>query len=366
MAEERLGGEPTEPPSEKRLRDARDRGEVAKSREIVSVAVFLAAAGALAWAWSDIFTQLRELMRSSLANAPWSRIEPGPALSLGLRTLVRSVMAVLLISFIVAALAGLAHIGPLFTLHPLKPNLQRINPLKNATQIFGKKALFEGLKNIIKLVGMGYVGFKALIDQLPLILSTIGQEPETILTVVAQCLANIIMQIGIVMVLFAALDIFYQRYVYRKQLRMTRTEIQREQKENEGDPHHKAERQRVHREIVEHQMLEAVIHADCVIINPDHLAVAIRYEASNMNAPKVIARGQRLLAAKIREIARQRGIPIIRNVPLARALVELELDQEIPSELYEAVAEVLRFVYRLSGRCEEPADAVSTSHKHPL
>ena len=129
---------------------------------------------------------------------------------------------------------------------------------------------------------------------------------------------------------------------------MTKLEVQREQKEQEGDPQRKAERQRIHREILEHQMLENVARADCVIINPDHIAVAIRYDQREMEAPRVLARGHRLMAEKIKQIARQQGIPIIRNVPLARALVELELDEEIPGELYEAVAEVLRFVYRIS------------------
>jgi len=130
-----------------------------------------------------------------------------------------------------------------------------------------------------------------------------------------------------------------------KDLMMTREEVKREHKEQEGDPKHKAERQRLHRDLLRHQMIEAVRTADAVIVNPDHIAVAIRYDEEKMSSPKIVATGRRLVAQQIKEVARRYGVPIYRDVPLARSLAELELDDEIPEELYEAVAAVLRFVY---------------------
>jgi flagellar biosynthetic protein FlhB len=168
--------------------------------------------------------------------------------------------------------------------------------------------------------------------------------------VVADAVFAVAVRALLLMAVLAAADLLHQRHTHRKKLMMTKVEVRREQKEAEGDPQRKSERQRIHREILDHQMLENVAQADCVIINPDHIAVALRYAEQEMPAPRVVARGQRLVAEKIKQIAKQRGIPIIRNVPLARALVDLELDEEVPAELYEAVAEVLRFVYRLDHR----------------
>ena len=130
---------------------------------------------------------------------------------------------------------------------------------------------------------------------------------------------------------------------------MTREEVKREHKESEGDPRHKQERQRLHRDLLRHQMVEAVRTADCVIVNPDHIAVALKFDEAAMGAPQVVAKGERLVAQQIKEVARHHGVPIYRDVPLARALNELELGDEIPEALYEAVAEVLRFVYANSG-----------------
>jgi flagellar biosynthetic protein FlhB len=354
MAEERPGGEPTEPPSEKRLRQARERGEVARSRELTSAVVFIAVAATVAWTWPRLLAQLRAGLGAGLrAAAEGGGPSPTAALEGGLRSLALAAWPILLAAFCAAAIGSFAQVGALFTLHPLKPSLRKLDPTKNLGQIFGKAAWVEIAKTLIKVVGIGWVAAGALRDRLPAVLATVGgasTAPETWLAPLADCLGTIAIRVGILVAALAALDLLYQRRSWLKRMRMTRVEVQREQKESEGDPQHKAERRRVHQEILEHQALEQVATADCVIINPEHVAVAIRYDAESMDAPRVLARGRRLLAARIREIARQKGIPVVRNVPLARALVELELDQEIPAELYEAVAEVLRFVYALAER----------------
>jgi flagellar biosynthesis protein FlhB len=348
MADDRPSGEPTEPPSEKRLRDARARGEVAQSRELTGAAVFLGAGALLAWTWPTLIGQLRGTLATALQLAPARLPSPASALDAGLRGLTAAALPLLLGAFLLALLAGFAQVGPLLSLHPLLPSLRRLDPSRNLGRVLGGAALLELCKTVVKIAGIGYVAASALWDQLPRILATLGGPPEALLDAVAGGAGAIAARAAIVVALIAVADLLYQRYAFRRRLRMTKAEVQREQKESEGDPHHKAERRRVHREIAEHQMLEQVARADCVIINPEHVAVAIRYDAAAMGAPRVVARGQRLMAARIREIARQSGVPIVRNVPLARALVELELDQEIPPELYEAVAEVLRFVYDLS------------------
>lgn len=349
MAEEHRGGEPTEPPSEKKLRDARKKGDVARSRDVVSAAVFAAVAGVVAWTWPSLVGRLREAMAWHLSSATGD-LAPAAMLERGLTTLLLACAPVLAAAFLVAAIAGYVQVGAVLSFHPLKPDIRRLDPVKNAKNIFGKRALFELLKALVKVLGIGYVAFVALWDHLPRVIATLGRPLESSLLVVADCAFAIGVRVMILAALLAGLDLLYQRSRYRKRMMMSKVEVKREQKEQEGDPQRKAERRRLHQEILDHQMLESVATADCVVINPEHVAVALRYDEEAMGAPRVLAKGRRIVAAKIREIARQHGVPIVRNVPLARALVELELDDEIPAELYEAVAEVLRFVYRISGR----------------
>jgi flagellar biosynthesis protein FlhB len=350
MADERAGGEPTEPPSDKRLRDARRRGGVAQSQELTGAVVFLGVAALLAWTWPTLIGQLKGTLAAALRLAPARLPSPSAALDIGLRGLAAAALPVLIGAFLLALVASLAQVGPLLSLHALRPSLRRLDPWRSAGRTAGGDVLLELCRAVVKLAGIGYVAFSALWDQLPRILSTLGGPPEALLEAVIGGAGAIAARAAIVVTLLAAADLLYQRHALRRRLRMSKAEVQREQKESEGDPHRKAERRRVHREIAGDQMLEHAAHATCVIIDPERVAVAIRHDAAAPGAPKVVARGQRMIAAGIREVARQRGIPIVRDVPLARALVELELDHEIPPELYEAVAEVLRFVSDLALR----------------
>ncbi|PIE18817.1 MAG: EscU/YscU/HrcU family type III secretion system export apparatus switch protein [Proteobacteria bacterium] len=346
---DRPGGEPTEPPSEKKLRDARQKGDVAKSRELVSAAVFLLSAGAVVWAWPTMLGQLRAYLQGTFANAAIASVDIGASLTLGLKVLALVSAPVLAAAFLGALLSSYAQVGTLFSLKPLAPQLARLDPLKNAKNMLGKRALVELAKSLVKVFGIGGVAFYTLWQHAPQIVRLAGHAPERALAASAACLGQMAMRVGLLALALAIADLLYQRHTHRKKLRMTKEEVKREAKESEGDPQHKAERQRLHQEIVAHQRLESVATADCVIINPTEIAVALRYDAESMDAPQVVASGRRLQAHRIRQIARRHGVPIVRNVPLARALIELELEEEIPTELYEAVAEVLRFVHAALG-----------------
>jgi flagellar biosynthetic protein FlhB len=152
------------------------------------------------------------------------------------------------------------------------------------------------------------------------------------------------LRVALAYAVLGAADYLWQRHRHHRRLRMTREQVKQEHKEQEGDPQHKAERRRLHQELLRHAMIEAVRQADCVVVNPAHIAVALRWDQASMAAPEVVAKGHDLVAAEIREVARQFGVPIYRDVPLARALDGLELGDQIPESLYEAVAEVLRFI----------------------
>jgi flagellar biosynthetic protein FlhB len=318
----------------------------------VSAAVFLGVVGVIAWTWPDLLGRLREVMTAGLRAATAPTSSPTAALGQGLRVLVVGLTPVLAAAVAIALLANLVQVGPLCSLRPLKPELGRLAPLRNLKKLVGADAIFELFKSTVKVLGIGYLAFDALWKRLPRIVGTVGGAPEQALLVVADCLAAIAVRVAVLVVVVAVIDLLYQRHGYRKRLMMTRLEVRREQKEVEGDPQRRAERRRIHRGALEHQALESVAGADCVIIDPGHVAtaVAIRYRAEEMEAPKLVARGRRLVAARIKEIARQHGVPIIRDVLLARALAELELDQEIPPALYEGVAHLLRFVYSASSR----------------
>ena len=351
MAEQRPGGQPTEAPTPKRLRDARKRGEVARSVEVVSAAVFVAGAVVVLFAGSTLWTGSGEYLRASLGLAVGGAdVLPSAVLERGLWTGLALIGPVLLVVAVAAAGANLAQIGALFSLQAIKPKLAKINPIENAKNIFGKRALVELAKSLLKVGGIGYVAGITVWDFAPRLLALASGRAQDAVTVVGQCLRATALRVAAVAVALAVLDLLYQRWSFTRRMRMTKEEVKREHKESEGDPQHKAERQRVHREILEHQMVERTAIADCVVVNPKHIAVALRYDQEDMDAPQVVARGRGLLASRIRQVARRHGIPIVRNVPLAHALVELELDDEIPAGLYDAVAEVLRFVYGLSAR----------------
>ncbi|MBW2735096.1 MAG: EscU/YscU/HrcU family type III secretion system export apparatus switch protein [Deltaproteobacteria bacterium] len=350
MAEERPGGgEPTEPPSDKKLRDSRRRADVARSPEIPAGAVFLAVFGLLVGIWPTLMSELREYLDGALRTAATGAVSPHAALWLAMKTFSVLALPVAGVALLAGLISNYAQVGSIFSFEPLKPSLNKINPVKNASQVFGKKAGVQLIKAILKVSVIGTIVMVTLWQHAPEVARLVGGTPEQILMVVGRCLLVLGIRVGIFAVVLGLGDLLYQRFTYRKRMRMTKQEVKREQKESEGDPQHKSERQRLHREILEHQMLESVAKADCVVINPTQIAVALRYDAETMDAPKVMARGRNLLASKIKAIARRHGVPIIRDVPLARALVELELDDEVQPELYEAVAEVLRFVYHLAG-----------------
>jgi flagellar biosynthetic protein FlhB len=347
MADKNQSGEPTEPPSEKKLRDARKRGEVPKSREVVSAAIFLGTASLIAFVWPTLVNQVRLYLGGALEMATARGATPQAALAWGQQQLLLISLPIVATAAGLALVASFAQVGALLTLHPVKPSLGKLNPISNAKQMFGKKSLLELLKSVIKVGGMGYLAALTLWQYAPQLLGCVGKPPEKALLVVGACLWTLTIRIGVLAIAMAVLDLLQQRFSHTKKMRMTKEEVKRESKESEGDPQHKSERQRLHREVLDHQSLESVAKADCVIVNPTKLAVALRYDAEQMDAPRVVARGRHQLAAQIRRIARQHGVPIVRNVPLASALVDLELDEEIPAELYEAVAEVLRFVYEV-------------------
>ena len=360
MSEQRPGGQQaTEPATPRKLRKAREQGDVARSADINAAAVISLGAALLLWTSFSIWIELRALAATAFGRASDEAFSLHTVLNLATTTWAKAALPWTLALAAVALVASFAQVGPLISLKPLAPQLQRLAPAANLKRIFGPQALADLLKALLKLGAFGAIVVATAWQWAPQIVSSLGLPPKRWFTVYGALFGTLAIRVCLLAAVLAAVDWWLQRHRFRKRHLMTREEVKREQKESEGDPQHKSERQRLHREILSEQALQRVAQADVVIINPTRIAVALKYDANDMDAPTVIARGQRLRAAKIRQLAQKYGVPIVRDVPLARALAELEVDTQIPTELYDAVAEVLRFVYEL----RQPNDPAASEQR---
>ncbi len=250
--------------------------------------------------------------------------------------------AVLLVHFI--------QTGFLFTGAPLVPDLSKISPLKGIKRLFSLNAIFETVKGILKLTALGiiiYLILKKDVNILPLL---IDMDVRAIAAVTFDKVYELVLACLIMLTVFAGMDFAYQRWQYEKNLRMTKQEVKEEFKETEGSPMVRARLRSLQREMARKRMMQEVPKADVVITNPLHLAVCIKYDSKNMNAPQIVAKGANLLAERIKELARAAGVPIYENKPLARTLYRIPVGGEIPQALYKAVAEILAQVYKIKGR----------------
>lgn len=357
------GGEKTEQPTEKRLRDARRKGQVAKSHDLSS-AVLLVAAIAVLWVASGYMTGWLSRSMTEQLNFAASfkgdldeRVALG-ALGAGAKSLLLALAPLFGALVIVAVLVNYFQVGSIFSFEPVKPNANKLNPAEGFKQKFLKaRPYVELAKTVVKLAVACVVVAAVLYSARSDIVRLTRQPPDVAAAYAGALFFQIGVRVGLVFLVIGAADYFLQRFLHRKELRMTKHEVREEYKETEGNPLHKSLRRQMHREILLQSVMEAVRRASVVVVNPTHLAVAIRYERGETNAPVVVAKGAELLAARIRELAKESGVPVTRDVPLARALYELELDEEVPEELYESVAVVLRWVYQLAEERGEVASA---------
>lgn len=343
----------TEEPTEKRLREAREKGDVAKSQEVghwfMILGFTLIVAFLLPGMANDIglamlpFFERPHLMRVDsrsiegvLSEASW---DVASALLLPMAILVAA-----------AILSGLLQTGVLFSAERMKPKLEKISLIRGFTRQFSMKALAEFLKGVFKLTVVGAVIALVLWpekDTIPQI--TTLEMPQFASHVVWLSLKVLIAALA-VMTVIAALDFLFQRQQHMKQMRMSKQELKDEYKQTEGDPMIKARLRQIRTERARQRMMSAVPESDVVVTNPTHFAVALRYRHGEDQAPRVTAKGADNIAFKIREIAEAHEIPIVENPPLARTLFDgVELDQEVPPEHYQAVAEVISYVMRLKG-----------------
>lgn len=343
-----MSGDKTEQPTEKKLRDARKKGQVGKSRELGTAAVVLAAAGALSFTATSMLDALRASFALVLqaidgtATAP-----PGAMLEAVMGLGLRAVAPVLAAALVAGTLASFLQVGPMLALPAVAPQLSRIDPIAGAKNLLTKRQLVELLKSLGKLGIIGWVTYSTIRAGLRGVLSLTGRDAEAALSGAGALVSTMLFRVGGAIAVIAVLDVLYQRWQFRQEQRMSKDEVKREQKESDGDPQTKGERERLRREILEHGVLERVRTADVLVVNPTHLAIALKYdEAADQEAPELLAKGMDELAKRMIRAAEDAGVPVLHDVPLARALFELDDGDEIPEALYEAVAAVLHAAWK--------------------
>ncbi|MBY0339204.1 MAG: EscU/YscU/HrcU family type III secretion system export apparatus switch protein [Acetobacteraceae bacterium] len=349
MAEEdsaASAAERTEEPTPQRLRRAREEGQVALSREIVSGSVLLLAGGAAMAFAAPMGEALLAAARGSLARA--HELPAATALRQWLGVAAWAVLPVGLAALLGAVGATMAQTRGLVSAHALRPDPSKLSPLAGFGRLFGAEGWLEFLRILIKLavVGAALVWAAGDVARLAAMLGRPLQAIGDGLEAAALRLGGVALG---AFALLALLDLLLVRFRHRQRLRMTRQELREELKETEGDPAIKARRRAIMERGGRLRMMQAVPRATVVITNPTHYAVALAYEPGQAAAPRLVAKGVDAMAARIREVAREAGVPVLSDPPLARALHRLELDTEIPAQHWDAVARILAFVLRRRG-----------------
>lgn len=350
MAEQQTEQDRTEPATPTKLRDARRRGQVAKSLEINSLFVLTLALCAFLLLGQGMVARQLALSRSLLAGAHRFTLDPAQAVALFEVTFHRMVaifwpfMAGLVI---VAVLMNMAQTGPVFSFFPLKPDPSRVNPVTGFKRLFSAKLLFESLKTLIKIGLFAGVLYFAVAGLLPSLVGLLDRHPDTYPAYLGHEGFLIALKLMAVLVLIALFDLLYTRWDYAKRLRMSRREIKEEVKRREGDPQVRARIRALQREAARRAgALRRVPEADVLITNPTHVAVALSYRRGEMAAPTVIAKGAGDLALRMRETARGHRVPVVENKALARQLFRsVEIDRPIGEAHYPAVAAILVRVF---------------------
>lgn len=360
FAKEGMGGEKTEPATEKKLSDARKEGQVARSREIANglglLALFLVLrvwVGTMGTqflsVFSDVYNKIPEVVTFWYGYMP----ETDSRLLFNYMVLecLKIMAPLLVVGLVVAFISDIVQVGWKPTGKPLQPKLNRMDPISGMKKIFSMNAVVELIKSLAKIGFIIYICYSYLKDKGNLLFALYDMTLWQALQLAAEVVTELGMRIALIYMVIAIADYVYQKVKFALDMRMTKQEIKEEYKQQEGDPQIKGKIKQRMREASQRRMMQNLPQADVVITNPTHYAVAIKYDPEVADAPIVIAKGEDFLAARIKEVAKENNIEIVENKPLARMLyANVEVGQAVPPELYQAVAEVLAFVYHLQGK----------------
>jgi flagellar biosynthetic protein FlhB len=342
--------ERTEQATAKRRLDFREKGQVAQSKEIHTAALLTATL--LLWTfyapyfWQDLSALLADIWRQS-GSFQVTPLSLGQ-LALELFTRISLLLApALLMVLVVGLFSSVLQIGWLFSSKALKPDFSRIDPIKGAGRFISKRSAVELVKSLAKISLVSVVAYRAVRAEFDGALQLIEMDITATVSYLGQVAGIILLKSCGVLVVLAGFDYLFVRFEMEEKMKMTKQEQKEEFKETEGDPHLKGRIRSIQQQMARKRMMAEVPNADVVITNPTHLSVVIAYRRDSMGAPRVVAKGADNLAMKIREVAAEHGVPRVENVPVARALYRLDLDAEIPEDMFKAVAEILAYVYSL-------------------
>ncbi len=360
FAKEGMGGEKTEPATQKKLEDARKEGQVAKSREIANGLGLLSLFLVLKIWVGHMGIQLMEIFPGFYDRIPdtvtfWNGRMPEESVKAVFTLMLMEVMVIvapiLIIGVMVAFVSDIVQVKWKPTLKPLMPKFSKLNPLKGFKKIFSVNAVVELIKSLAKIGLIVYICYTYLKDKWIILLNLYDMSLMQAIGLAAETVTDLGIRISAVYMIIALADYIYQRVKFSNDMKMTKQEIKDEYKQQEGDPQIKGQIRQKMREASRRRMMQDLPQADVVITNPTHYAVAIKYDPEVADAPLVIAKGEDYMAAKIKEAAKEHKIEIVENKPLARMLyANVDIGQAVPPELYQAVAEVLAFVYHLQGK----------------
>lgn len=359
FAKEGPGGEKTEAPTGKRLSDARKEGRVAKSQElsaaILLIALFLILkffVGYIATSFIDVFNWVYRVIPdiTSMSAGGLSITTVGTMFRDSVTKILLICLPFVGIGFVVSFVSGVIQAGWQISTKPLEPKPDKFNPVNGFKKIFSKESIFNLIKSIIKIALIFYVAYTSIKDNRYDLFILYDISLRQAISLVGNIIINTGLKISIIYLVIGVVDYMYQRWKFNEDMKMTKQEVKDEYKDSEGDPAIKGQQRRRMQEASQRRMLSNVASADVVITNPTHYAVALSYKPSLNAAPMVVAKGQDYLAQRIKERAKDRNVPIVENKPLARMLYStVDVDQEIPPELYQAVADVLANVFQSKG-----------------
>ena len=352
MAEEL--GEKSELPTSRKRGEARGRGQVARSQDLGSAIDLIGATILIAIFGSFIAGGMRIIIIRALGNeSPHSIVSIDSIAPLVLFCAVQGakvLLPIMLIMFVIAYLAQAIQVGLMFTTKPLQPKLDRLSPLAGFKRIFSKRSLMKTGVSLIKLTAVMIIVTLVIRRQMPRVVALPMLDLVQLAPIIAWMLAELVAWLLILLLVIGLIDFFYQRWQHTQDLKMTKQEVKDERRSMEGDPETKSRRARMAQEVAMQRIQQDVPDADVIVTNPTHFSVAIKYDATGMAAPRVTAKGADMLAMRIRHVALMNSVPIVERPPLARALYwNIAVGGEISPEHYEAVAEVLAYVYRLEG-----------------
>ena len=344
----------TEEPTEKKLSDARKKGEVATSKDVGSFFVLLGG--------TIMILLLAPGMAEGVMRVVLPFVERPDMIAVNGAAMRRTTLSVLqglsfsiglpiLMLFVFGVLGHVIQNGLLFAGERLKPDLKKLSPIKGLKNILGMKNLVEFFKSLLKLVLVGLILVLIILPELDNVPAYVTFSLKSVIDELYAMIAIMLIVVLSLTAIIAALDFSYQKYEFMKKMRMTQQEVKDEHKQTEGSPEIKAKIKQIRMERAQQRMIQAVPTADVVVTNPTHYAVALKYDMETMAAPVCVAKGQDNIALKIREVAEEHDVVIMENPPVARALyATVEIDQQVPPEHYQAVAQIISYVYKLKKR----------------